>query len=97
MRGLYSSVAGAMDTAAAGRTPLTRNQIRGFCAAWGGWTLDGMDSFIYALALVPSLRELLPRSGFTATKGNIGWYSGGWLSFFFVRGGYSLRFWQCGC
>ena len=51
---------------------LTRNQIRGFWASWGGWTLDGMDSFVYALVLVPSLRELLPRSGIPATKGNIG-------------------------
>src|SRR6267378_3294880 len=41
---------------------LTRNQIRGFWAAWGGWALDGMDSFIYAMVLVPALRELLPRS-----------------------------------
>src|SRR5260370_18861648 len=57
-------------------TPLTRNQVRGFWAAWGGWTLDGMDSFIYALVLVPSLRELLPRSGIAATKGNIGYYGG---------------------
>lgn len=35
---------------------LTRNQIRGFWAAWGGWALDGMDSFIYALVLEPALR-----------------------------------------
>ena len=42
------------------RTPLTRNQVRGFWAAWGGWALDGMDSFIYALVLVPALTELLP-------------------------------------
>ena len=39
--------------------PLTQNQIRGFWASWGGWALDGMDSFIYALVLLPSLRELL--------------------------------------
>ncbi|MGA7634855.1 MAG: hypothetical protein WCB11_29165, partial [Terriglobales bacterium] len=45
------------------RAPLTGNQVRGFWASWGGWTLDGMDSVIYALVLVPSLRELLPRSG----------------------------------
>jgi len=25
---------------------LTRNQIRGFWASWGGWTLDGMDSVV---------------------------------------------------
>ena len=31
---------------AKGATKLTPNQIRGFWAAWGGWTLDGMDSFI---------------------------------------------------
>ncbi len=61
---------------AATAEPLTRNQIRGFWASWGGWTLDGMDSFIYALVLVPSLRELLPRSGLAATKGNIGFYGG---------------------
>ena len=34
---------------------LTSNQKRGFLAAWGGWALDGMDSFIYALVLVPAL------------------------------------------
>ena len=45
------------------RSRLTPNQIRGFWAAWGGWALDGMDSFIYALVLVPALTELLPRSG----------------------------------
>ena len=58
------------------RVPLTANQIRGFWAAWGGWTLDGMDSFIYALVLVPALRDLLPRSGIAATQANIGFYGG---------------------
>src|SRR5882672_6208987 len=66
-------------------TPLTRNQVRGFWASWGGWTLDGMDSFIYALVLVPSLRELLPRSGIAASKGNIGYY-GGLLTALFLCG-----------
>jgi hypothetical protein len=40
--------------------PLTRNQVRGFWAAWAGWALDGMDSFIYALiglALLPLAHE----------------------------------------
>jgi MFS family permease len=54
------------------RTPLTRNQIVGFWGAWSGWTLDGMDSFIYALVLAPALTELLPKSGYAATPGNIG-------------------------
>ncbi len=55
---------------------LTRNQVRGFWAAWAGWALDGMDSFIYALVLVPALRELLPRSGIPADQANIGYYGG---------------------
>ena len=70
--------------------PLTRNQIRGFWASWGGWTLDGMDSFIYALVLVPSLRDLLPRSGIAATKGNIGFYGGLLFALFLV--GWGLAF-----
>jgi MFS family permease len=70
--------------------PLTQNQIRGFWASWGGWTLDGMDSFIYALVLVPSLRDLLPRSGITATKGNIGFYGGLLFALFLV--GWGLAF-----
>lgn len=69
---------------------LTTNQLRGFWAAWGGWTLDGMDSFIYALVLVPSLRELLPRSGIPATKGNIGFYGGLLFSLFLI--GWGLAF-----
>jgi MFS family permease len=53
---------------------LNRNQIRGFWASWGGWMMDGMDSFIYSLVLVPALTELLPRSGIPATTGNLGYY-----------------------
>ena len=71
-------------------TPLTRNQIRGFWASWGGWTLDGMDSFIYALVMVPSLRDLLPRSGIAATKGNIGYYGGLLVAIFLF--GWALAF-----
>ena len=70
--------------------PLNRNQVRGFWAAWGGWALDGMDSFIYALVLVPSLRDLLPRSGIPATKGNIGYYGGLLFALFLV--GWGLAF-----
>src|SRR6201986_2420321 len=54
------------------RTPLNRSQIAGFWGAWTGWTLDGMDSFIYALVLTPALTELLPRSGVAATQANVG-------------------------
>ncbi|HEY6969620.1 MAG TPA: MFS transporter [Candidatus Angelobacter sp.] len=75
---------------AAARAPLTQNQIRGFWASWGGWALDGMDSFIYALVLVPSLRELLPRSGIAATKGNVGYYGG--LLFALFLFGWGLAF-----
>jgi MFS family permease len=70
--------------------PLTRNQVRGFWASWGGWTLDGMDSVIYALVLVPSLRELLPRSGIEATKGNVGYYGGLLFALFLI--GWGLAF-----
>jgi MFS family permease len=49
-----------------------------------------MDSFIYALVLVPSLRDLLPRSGIAATKGNIGFYGG--LLFALFLFGWGLAF-----
>ena len=53
------------------RTKLSADQIIGFWAAWAGWTLDGMDSFIYALVMAPALTELLPRSGIAATPANV--------------------------
>src|SRR5579862_538932 len=69
---------------------LTRNQIRGFWASWGGWALDGMDSVVYALVLVPSLRELLPRSGIPATKANIGFYGSELFALFLIGWGLAL-------
>jgi MFS family permease len=72
------------------RIPLTRNQVRGFWAAWGGWVLDGMDSFIYALVLVPALRELLPRSGISASNANIGYYGGMLFALFLIGWGMAL-------
>ena len=60
--------------AAASTTSLTRNQKRGFMAAWGGWALDGMDASIYALVLVPALTELLPSSGIAVNQGSVGYY-----------------------
>src|SRR6202043_2844207 len=53
-------------------TSLTSAHITGFWAAWSGWTLDGMDSFIYALVLSPALSELLPKSGMAKTPENVG-------------------------
>src|SRR5258707_14404649 len=78
------------EPATQARIRLTKNQFWGFGAAWGGWVLDGMDSFIYALVLVPALRELLPRSGIPATNANIGYYGGDLFALFLVGGGMAL-------
>src|SRR5713101_5746484 len=75
---------------AARRARLTSNQKRGFLAAWGGWTMDGMDGFIYALVLVPALRDLLPRSGIPATTANIGYYGGLLFALFMIGWGVAL-------
>ncbi len=69
---------------------LTPNQVRGFWAAWGGWALDGMDSFIYSLVLVPALTELLPRSGIEATPGNVGFYGSVLFALFLIGWGVSM-------
>ena len=75
---------------AATKPRLTSDQIRGFWAAWAGWALDGMNSFIYALVLVPALRDLLPRSGVAATAANIGFYGGLLFALFLIGWGLSL-------
>ena len=72
------------------KTPLNRDQIVGFWSAWTGWMLDGMDSFIYALVLVPALRELLPKSGIAATPENIGTYGSILFALFLVGWGFSF-------
>src|SRR5678816_1847802 len=72
------------------RTPLNANQIKGFWAAWGGWCLDGMDAFIYALVLVPALTELLPKSGLTVTPGNVGYYGSILQALFLLGWGLSM-------
>jgi MFS family permease len=71
-------------------TPLTRNQILGFWAAWAGWALDGMDSFIYALVLTPAIRELLPRSGIAPTTDNVVSYGSILFALFLVGWGLSM-------
>jgi MFS family permease len=70
--------------------PLTRNQIRGFWAAWAGWTLDGMDSFLYALVLVPALRELLPKAGIAADQAGLGFYGSLLFAIFLVGWGFAF-------
>src|ERR1700723_1254453 len=72
------------------RTPLNRQQIIGFWAAWFGWMLDGMDSVIYALVLGPALTELLPRSGLEATPANIGYVGSLMFGLFLVGWGLSF-------
>ncbi|HXY01304.1 MAG TPA: MFS transporter [Candidatus Limnocylindrales bacterium] len=69
------------------RTPLTHNQWRGFFAAWGGWALDGMDSYIFALVMVPALKELLPHSGLRNDIAGIGKYGGILFAIFLIGWG----------
>src|SRR3979490_581852 len=52
--------------------------------------MDGMDSFIYSLVLVPALTELLPRSGIAATTANIGFYGGLFFALFMIGYGTAL-------
>jgi MFS family permease len=82
---VLTDVAGARAQA-----KLTQNHIRGFLAAWGGWALDGMDSFIYSLVLVPALTELLPRSGIPVTAGNVGYYGSILFALFLFGWGTSM-------
>jgi len=82
--------AGSNPAGARNLSPLTAQQVRGFLAAWGGWALDGMDSFIYALVMVPALRELLPHSGISASTGMVGFYGGLLFALFLV--GWGLAF-----
>src|SRR5204863_3560012 len=84
------NVAAPSNTKSVPPASLTRNQIRGFWASWGGWALDGMDSFLYALVLVPALRDLLPRSGIAATPANIGFYGGVLFAIFLLGWGFAF-------
>src|ERR1700728_539737 len=72
------------------RSKLSRSQITGFWAAWTGWTLDGMDSFIYALVLSPALTELLPKSGMDGSPANVGFAGSILFALFLV--GWGLAF-----
>jgi MFS family permease len=83
-------VAASVAESSPSKIALTRNQVRGFWAAWGGWVLDGMDSFIYALVLVPALQELLPKSGIPNTPANVGSYGALLFALFIVGWGVAL-------
>ncbi len=72
------------------KTRLNKQQILGFWAAWAGWTLDGMDSVIYALVLAPALTELLPKSGVEATPANVGFTGSILFALFLVGWGCSF-------
>jgi MFS family permease len=82
----------AVGSNAAGfaHSKLSRSQITGFWAAWTGWTLDGMDSFIYALVLSPALTELLPKSGMDGSPANVGFVGSILFALFLV--GWGLAF-----
>src|ERR1700726_1130696 len=72
------------------RVPLTSTQVRGFWAAWAGWTLDGMDSFIYALVLTPALTELLPKSGMDGSPASVAWTGSVLFALFLIGWGLAL-------
>lgn len=46
-----------------------------------------MDSYIFALVMVPALRELLPRSGLRSDMGGVGYYGGLLFALFLVGWG----------
>jgi MFS family permease len=83
------STASAVTHAAPTRS-LTRNQKRGFLAAWGGWALDGMDASIYALVLAPASTDLLPRSGIAVSQGTVGYYGSILQALFLLGWGLSM-------
>ncbi len=72
------------------KTPLSREQIRGFWAVYLGWVLDGVDSVIFALVLIPALTELLPNSGLAPTPANIAMYGSIMFGLFLVGWGLSF-------
>lgn len=53
---------------------VTPRQRKAFISAFGGWMLDGYNSALFGLVLGPALTELLPRSGYTASEGNIAFF-----------------------
>jgi MFS family permease len=87
---MSSASVATRGAASATTTGLTRNQKRGFMAAWGGWALDGMDASIYALVLAPALTDLLPRSGIAVSQGTVGYYGSILQALFLLGWGLSM-------
>src|SRR5437660_499166 len=52
-----------------------------------GVMLDGVDSFIYALVLIPAMKEILPQSGIEASPGNLGYFGSILVSMFLIGWG----------
>ena len=75
---------------ASAATPLNRQQILGFWAAWFGWMLDGMDSVIYALVLSPAMKELLPKSGLSNSPADVAFAGSILFALFLVGWGLSF-------
>lgn len=61
---------------------------RVFWATWLGWMLDGFDSAIYQMVLVPAMLDLLPASGLAPARGTVA-AMGGLLFSVFMLG------WAC--
>lgn len=55
-------------------TTVTPRQRKAFASAFGGWLLDGYNAGLFGLVLGPALTELLPRSGYAPTAGNIAFF-----------------------
>jgi len=72
------------------KTPLSREQVKGFWAVYLGWVLDGVDSVIFALVLIPALTELLPVSNIDPTPANIATYGSMMFGLFLVGWGLSF-------
>jgi MFS family permease len=68
---------------------LTRTSA-GLPGSVGRLDADGMDSFIYALVMVPALRSCCARSGDSGDAANIGYYGGLLFALFLVGWGMSL-------
>jgi MFS family permease len=90
MSGISNAPSTPTPTLTGKRSVLSRAQVTGFWAAWTGWTLDGMDSFIYALVLSPALTELLPKSGMDGSPANVGMVGSILFALFLV--GWGLAF-----